>query len=316
MNAKTGKEKWSYEDNMTHANHEMNNLTETASSDVANNECGIARSRRKWRKLKYMSVGLLLLIIIWFSIRPSNNRDWSPDQAVLAWAKINDHNTHIYNIRNFDYRSDDDYTIQYYDKDYDLNKLDRLYFVLEPFSTLGTMAHTMLSFAFNNEDFVVVSIEIRKEKGESFSAFRGMFKKYELMYVLGDERDMIKLRSNVRKDDVFLYPIKIEKEEIKKLFIDILERVNKLKERPEFYHTLFNNCTTNIADHINNIYPGQIPFSWKLLLSGYSDKLAFDLGLVDSDLPFNQLQTRFKINDRALKYAGSPDFSIKIRQFD
>ena len=175
-------------------------------------------------------------------------------------------------------------------------------------------AHAFLSFGFENDEYVAVSIEIRKEKGETFSAYKGLLQQYELMYVLADERDVVKLRSNYRKDQVYVYPIRTSKEKARAVFVSMLERTNKLHEKPEFYNTFTNTCTTNIMRHANEISPGRIPFRLEVLFPANSDKLAYTLGLIDTDLSFEEARKKFNINERALKYADSPDFSVKIRQ--
>src|SRR3989344_7229523 len=173
--------------------------------------------------------GLFSLIV-----RPSLTRDWSPDQMVLAHATIDGNTIAIKNIRNIKYRSTTDYDVQYYDKRFDLQKLESLWYIVEPFSGHGAgAAHTLVSFGFEGGENVAISAEIRKERGEKFSPIRGILRQYELVYVIADERDVIKLRSNYRMDDVFLYPVKTSKENIKNLFVAMLERNNKLASEPE-----------------------------------------------------------------------------------
>lgn len=254
--------------------------------------------------------------MIWFSIRPSNARDWTPDQAVLASAEVEGNLVHIKNVRNFTYRSTTDYDIAYYDKTYDLDTLESAWYVFEPFSEWKGAAHTFLSFGFAGPDgpeFVGISVEIRKEKGEQFSSLKGFFKQYELMYVIGDERDLIKLRSNYRKDDVYLYPVSASKEKMQQLFLSMIERTNQLQNQPEFYNTLTSNCTSNIIDHVNDIAPKRVPFSFKALVPGYSDEVAYDLGLFETELSFEETRAKYHINDRAMEYGESADFSVQIR---
>ena len=168
--------------------------------------------------------------------------------------------------------------------------------------------------SFAGGDYVAISAEIRKEKGESFSAVKGVLRQYELVYIVADERDVLKLRSNYRHDDVFLYPVKISKENMQKLFVSMLERANTLSEKPEFYNTLTNTCTTNIVAHVNELMPGRIPWSYKILMPAYSDALAQDIGLIDNTLSLEALRAKYKINERALKYADDPLFSQRIRE--
>lgn len=270
---------------------------------------------RKRLALASLTVVVVISLVIWFSIRPSNNRNWTTDQAILPYADINGNQITIHNIRNFTYRSPTDYTAAYYDKTYDLTKLKRAYYIVEPFSNWKGSAHTFVSFEFEGSQFLAISVEIRKEKGESFSAWKGLFEQYEIMYVIADERDAVKLRSNYRHDMVFIYPIKTTPDKAQQMFLEMVQRANQLRDRPEFYNTLTNTCTTNLVRHVNTIVPGKIPWwSYKVLFPGYSDQLAYDLGLIDTNLSFADARQHFQINVRAEKYANSPDFSVKIRQ--
>jgi len=171
-----------------------------------------------------------------------------------------------------------------------------------------------MSFGFSGDDYLAVSVEIRKEKGEEFSPWKGLARQYELMYVIGDERDLIQLRTNHRRDQVFLYPVRAPRERIEQMFVGMLRRANHLREKPEFYNTLTNTCTTNIVQHVNELVPGRIPFSYKVLLPGYSDELAYDLELIDTRLPFPEAQRHFRIDDDAQGLGGRQDFSTQIRQ--
>ncbi len=253
-------------------------------------------------------------LLVHMLIRPSNNRDWSDDQAVLPYAEVTDKDVFIHNIRNFTYASTTSYTAHYYDKKFDLNKIKKAYYIVEPFSGFVGAAHTFLSFEFEGNQFVTISVEIRKEKGESFSAFKGLFNQYELMYVIADERDVIKLRSNYRHDNVYVYPVKTTPDKVRQVFLDMIDRANGIKAKPEFYNTLTNTCTTNIVSHVNRITPKKIPFSLKVLFPARSDELAFNLGMLDTDLSFEESRAKYLINERALKYANDPNFSVKIRE--
>lgn len=244
---------------------------------------------------------------------PSHDRDWTVDQAVLAHAEIKGDIAAIHNIRNFRYESTDKFTPGYYDKSFNLEQIKKVYYIVEPFSGFRGAAHTFLSFEFEGDQFVSISVEIRKEKGESFSAVKGLFREYELVYVIADEQDVVKLRSNYRKDKVYVYPVKTTTENAKKLFLDMLLRANAIKEKPEFYNTLTNTCTTNIVSHVNLISPKRISFDPRILFPENSDRYAYDLGLIDTTLSFEKAREYFNINARAEKYVDSPDFSRRIR---
>jgi hypothetical protein len=268
-------------------------------------------------KLILSTIGLIGIawLTLFLLTRPTNDRNWINDQAVLAYAEIDGNQVHIKNIRNFSYTSTTDYTPAYYDKTFDVNKLQAAYFIVEPFSNWEGAAHTFMSFGFEGDEFLAISIEIRKEQGEQFSAVKGVLRQYEMMYVIADEKDVVKLRSNYRKDNVYIYPVKTSLDKIQDMFLEMLKRANQLKAQPEFYNTLINSCTTNIVKHVNTLSPKTVPsWSYKVLFPGYSDQLAYDLGLIDTDLPFEKIRDYFRINDRAMKYADSPDFSVKIRQ--
>ncbi len=268
----------------------------------------------KWLIIIFIVGGAFAYGLIHLLVRPSNDRSWSEDQALLPYADISGDQIFIHNIRNFTYASTTSYTAHYYDKKFDLSKLKKVYYVVEPFSGFAGAAHTFLSFQFEGYQFVSISVEIRKEKGEAFSALKGLFSQYELMYVIADERDVIKLRANYRHDQVFVYPVKTTTEKARSLFLDMITRANGLKEKPEFYNTLTNTCTTNIVSHVNKISPKRVPFSLKVLFPARSDELAYGLGLIDTDLSFDDARIKYNINDRALKYADDPNFSIKIRE--
>jgi len=274
----------------------------------------------RWlRIIIYSLVGIILLIAFIFVVvgiltKASNERDWNKDQEVLPRAQINGNIVSIYNIRNFSYTSTSSYTSNYYDKQFDLNKIVKVWYVVEPFSGIPGSAHTFLSFEFEENKFVSISVEIRKEKGESFHPLKGLFNQYELMYVIADERDAIKLRSNYRKDLVYLYPIKTTKKQAQELFTGMIDRTNNLADHPEFYNSITNTCTTNIAKHVNNIIAGKVPlFNLRILLPANSDKLAYKLGLIDTDLSFEEARKEYLINDRAVKYGSDPNFSLRIR---
>jgi hypothetical protein len=276
------------------------------------------------KAFKWICGLILLLAIAYFLfsliVRPSLNRDWTPDQAVLARANISGDQVAITNIRNISYRNTTDYDVRYYDKTFDLRKLESVWYVVEPFSGHGFgAAHTLISFGFEDGDYVAISAEIRKEKGESFSAVKGLFRQYEIVYVIADERDVIKLRTNYRHDKVYLYPVKTSRESMRKLFVSMLARANKLATEPEFYNTLANTCTTSIVGHVNEIASAKVPRSLKVLMPAHSDELAYKLGLLDSvgpngaALTLEQMRNRYLINERAEIFKDDPKFSEKIR---
>ncbi len=258
--------------------------------------------------------GLAAVIVAWSRVRPSNDRDWLANEAVMPSVTVRGRLVDVRNVRVTSYRSTDDYTPAYDDRTFDLDRLVGVWFVVEPFSKWGGAAHTFLSFEFDGPEFVAISVEARKERGENYHFLKGLFRRYELLYVVGDERDLVRLRSNYRRDDVFLYPIRASRERARALFVEMLERANRLREHPEFYNTLTSNCTSNIVRHVNRLVPGRVPFSLRWMFPGYADRLAYDLGLIATDLPYESIRPRYRINDRALRYGEALDFSVRIRE--
>jgi hypothetical protein len=267
--------------------------------------------------VKKRSVAAAALVpgLLWWGLqRPSNRRDWMPDNARTARAELSGDRVLIHNVRNTDYATVDRYTVRWEDRAYDLRQVERAWFLVEPFSKdWRGPAHTLVSFQFAGGQFLAVSAEIRKEKGETFSPLKGLLRRFEMTYVVADERDVVRLRTNFRRDPVYLYPVRATPAQARAMLVDMLQRANELADHPEWYNTLTNTCTTSIVRHVNRIAPKKVPFSYKVLFPGYSDRLAYDLGLIDTDLPFEQARERFHVNARALQWGASPDFSMRIR---
>lgn len=265
------------------------------------------------RSLAVVAALLAAWLLFALLVRPSNERDWNLDQAQLATAEIVGDNVTIHNVRNAVYRSTTDFDVRWETRRHDLARLDSVWFIVEPFADWRGPAHTFLSFGFDDGEYVAISVEIRKERGEAFSPVLGLLRQYEIAYVIGDERDLIGLRANHRKDEVFLYPVRTTRDQARALFVSMLERANRVAAIPEFYNTLGNTCTSNIVDHIELIAPGRVPWSLKTLLPAYSDDLAYDLGLIDTGLPREQFRDAYRINAAADAYADQADFSRAIR---
>jgi hypothetical protein len=254
----------------------------------------------------------VLLVVWWLTISPSNDRDWQPDVAVLPWAEIDGDRVTIHNIRNCNYRTEIDYDVRHYDKTYDLSRLNTVDLFLVYWGS-PMIAHTMLSFGFREGGYVCISIETRKEKGETYSPLKGIFKQYELTYVVADERDVVRLRTDYRGENVYLYRLKARPELIRDVFLNYLARITSLKKDPEWYNALTSNCTTNIRGHTRP-YVGNSTWNWRNLLNGYVDQLAYDRGTLDQQLPFVELKRRSLINARAQAADQALDFSRCIRE--
>jgi hypothetical protein len=271
--------------------------------------------RWRWRALGTYFVLFIAMVVWWRGIEPSNSRDWQADVAVQPRATIEGDVVTVHNIRNFDYRSEYDYTPAYYDKRFDLSKLVGVDLVAVYW--MGpAIAHTFVSFAFADGEHLAISIETRKEKGEGYSTLKGFFRQYELFYVVADERDVIRLRTNYRHDpteDVYVYRVQGQVGEARALFLDYMKEVNALNTRPEFYNTLTTNCTTNIWSH-SLVNAAHVPFSWKILASGYVPEYLYELGRLDTRVPFPELMRRARVNPRAQAADTAADFSRRIRE--
>jgi len=263
--------------------------------------------------LPAFAVALVGIAAWWGSIKPSNERDWQPEVAKLAYATINGDLVTVHNIRNFDYRTETDFTPAYYDRTYDLTKLDSVDLVAVYW--IGpAIAHLFLSFGFG-EDHLAISIEARKEKGEGYSSAKGFFRQYELYYVVADERDVVRVRTNYRKDppeDVYVYRVVGPIENARRIFLEYVRRLNALREHPEFYNTLTTNCTTAILTN-TRVNPDSLPFTWKVLLSGYTPEYVYEQGRLDRSLPFDELKRRSLVNAAGKAADQAPDFSRRIR---
>ena len=264
-----------------------------------------------WKIALFSSV-FGLVLAWWLALPPSNDRDWQPDVAKLPSAAITGGTDTIHTIRNCDYRSESDYDVRHYDRTFNLESLRSMDLFLVDWG-LPHIAHTMLSFGFDDDEYVCISIEARKKKGDRYSAVRGFFRQYELTYVVADERDLVRLRTNYRTgEDVYLYRLKASPELIRLIFLDYLNTVNMLREKPQWYNALTVNCTTGIWKHVVPFYP-KAKFDWRILASGHVDEMVYELGAVDQTLPFQELRRRSRINERCKTADRDPAFSRIIR---
>jgi hypothetical protein len=265
--------------------------------------------------LRGLAVSLLSIVAVvlwWTSIAPSNTRDWTPDVARTARATFDGNRVTIQNVRNFNYRSENDYDQRWETRTYDLDRIQGLDLFIS-FWGPTEIAHTIVSWDFDDGQHLAISIETRKEKGESYSALRGFFRQYELYYVVADERDLVGLRTNHRGERVYLYRIRVPPAQARALLVDYLDEVNSLADHPEWYSALTQNCTTTIRAHTQHIGAAG-SFDWRLLANGHLDELLYERGQIDTRLPFADLKVRSDITDKAKAADDSPDFSAKIRQ--
>jgi hypothetical protein len=269
---------------------------------------------RRMRFLTLFAVASAVLLFFWSNIAPSNSRAWKPGVAVLPEASFAGNRVSIHNIRNFDYRTESDFTVAYYDRTVDLDRLDSVD-LLASYWSGPAIAHVIVSFGFRDGPPVAISIERRDERDEDYSTIKGLFKQYELFYVVADERDVVRLRTNIRRDppeQVYLYRLSGHRADARRLFLEYMREVNSLRKQPRFYNTLTANCTTSIWLNAR-VNPGHVPFSWKILLSGYLPEYLYERGRLDRTGSFAELQRRSVINPTAVAANRATDFSRRIR---
>jgi Ca2+/Na+ antiporter len=259
---------------------------------------------------------IFALWLVWYAnIKPSNSKNWQRDVLVLPYATIDKNLIRFHNIRNFKYMTEDKYIVDYYDETFDIDKLNGIDFIATYW--MGEdIAHTFLSFSFGDEKHLAISIEVRKTLDKSYSILRGFFKEDEIYYVVADERDLIGLRTNIRNnppEDVYMYEVKAEKEDMKKVFLNYVKKINDLKNKPEFYNTLTRNCTTGIWDNAS-LNGKNTKFNWEVVLSGHSAKYLYQVGLLKTyGLTFEELQKRAYINPLVKDSSIDKLYSKKIR---
>ncbi len=274
--------------------------------------CAIAYLSRGWRFYTLWLIPVIGILLPYSSLKPAMNSNWMDDVARMPEVEIQGDLLQIKNVRNFHYRSETDYDQQYYDQTYDLSKLAGVDLLLTYWGD-PRIAHVMLSFRFSDGKVFTCSIETRKEVGESYSAVKGFFKNYELIYVIADERDIVRLRTNFREEDVYLFHLKTPPARIRLLLMNYLARISSLQREPEFYNAATNNCTTNVYVHYKS-FLSFLHFNYKVLLSGYFASQAYDLGALDTSLPYEELKKRSHIDAKAQAVTDDQDFSAAIRE--
>jgi len=271
----------------------------------------VMRSSR-WR----WAFGLVFTgVVVWFALIPaSNDRPWRAEVKRPASAAITSDRVLLTNFRNFTFRTRDDFDIRYEEREVDISRINSIDLLISYWMP-GPVAHTFLSFNFDDHTPpVCISIETRPEIGEGFNPLASMFKQLELIYVVGDERDLVRVRTEHRNEDVFLYRVRTSPEAARALFRLYLDRINSLAGRPEWYHLLKNNCTLNVIRYSRAVGGNHRRFELSHFLNGFIDAYLFHLGILDTSLEFDELRRRSHINDAARAAGDAEDFSAQIRR--
>lgn len=276
---------------------------------------GLALLAVKRRKI---AVGLCFalfgaVLAWWMTLSPSNDRPWLLDVAQMPWANFQGDKVAIHNVRNFDYATETDYRVNWETRTVDLSAIRGLDLYMNYWGS-PSIAHTILSFDFADGAPVAISIETRKIVGQSYSALRGFFRQFELIYVIADERDVIRVRTNYRQgEDLYLFHTKASPAHARAVFLDYLKSANALHDHPQWYNALTTNCTTSVMPHLLADKEISMPWDWRILLNGRIDEMAYEQGRLAGGLPFDELKRRAHINSAARAADQAPDFSRRIR---
>lgn len=267
--------------------------------------------RAEWLLAGY-ALAYALLLVWWLTVRPSHARDWADDVVCLLTGQVHGNTVTLHHVRHFAWRSDVDYDARWETATCDLTRLASADVVLSHWGNRA-IAHAMLSFGFSDGRHLVFSVEIRKQRGQAFSALGGFFKHFETILVAAPEDDLIRVRSNVRGEDVQLYPLTLERAALRALFLSYVRAANTLAAHPAFYNTVTANCTTLVHRMARQLRPG-LPWDVRLLLTGYLPGYLYDIGMLDRRLSLAQWRTRARISDKARACGPDEDFSRAIRR--
>jgi hypothetical protein len=268
-------------------------------------------NRRMGQGLLGFSAAFAILLVWWHQIPPSNDHIWADDVAQMTSGIVDGQRVTLQNVRTFDWRSDGDYTQRWETRRYDLDKLESVDMIMSYWSG-PAIAHMLVSFGFGNADYVVFSVEIRPQKGQGFSEIGGFFKEFGLSIVAADERDVIRVRTNVRGEDDYLYRIHMPVSAMRSLFLAYIDQANALVHAPRFYNTVTANCTT-LVYHMMKRIVSALPLNYSLLLTGYLPEYVYRIGGLAPGYSFTDLRARGRITDRAKAADRSPSFSTDIR---
>lgn len=269
------------------------------------------------RPRRRAKLGLIMVIALvaawWLTLKPSNERNWQPDVAQEPWAEVNGDEVTLHNVRNCDYRTNEDFTVRWETRKLHLSQLTGVDIAIGNWGS-EWMAHPILSFQFADAAPVAMSIELRKETGEPHSSIRGLYRQYELVYIAADERDVLGVRANHREGEtVYLYRTRVSPAEARGRFLEYLRTMNEMRDHPRWYHVLTTNCTTAIRTQHELAH--RVPWDWRMLLNGKMDELLYERGMLATDgLPFAELKKRALINPATDAADRASGFSKRIRE--
>jgi hypothetical protein len=265
-----------------------------------------------WRKIGVIALLFGGVLAWWLTLSPTNDGDWQPDVAQKAWADIQGDEVTLHNVRNCDYRTETDYTPHLETRTVRISRITGIDLAINYWGS-PWIAHPIVSFQFADAPPLCFSIEVRKKVGQTYSTVGGFYRQFELIYIVADERDVIRLRTNYRKEDVYLYRTTVSPARARERFLEYIHSLNALRNKPRWYNAITTNCTTSIrTQHPRN---ERVPWDWRILLNGKGDELLYERdAIVTGGLPFAELKARSLIDARARAANDSPDFSKLIRE--
>ena len=272
----------------------------------------IAFVRGAPNKLAVVFLAFSLVLAWWLTLKPSNERNWQPDVAQTAWADIKGDEVTFHNVRNCDYRTATDYTPHWETRTVRLSQITGIDLAIDYWGS-PWIAHPIVSFQFADAPPLCFSIEIRKTVGQSYSTIAGLYRQYALIYIVAHERDVIRLRTNYRHEDIYLYRTTVAPDRARERFLEYVHALNALHASPSWYNAVTANCTTSIrSQHPSN---ERVAWDWRILFNGKADEMLYEHGaFVTGGLPFAELKQRSLIDQRARAANGDPDFSRLIRE--
>jgi hypothetical protein len=262
--------------------------------------------------LAIFALAFAIMLVWWQRIAPSNDRMWADDVARITSGTIEGNRVTLQNVRNFDWRSNDDYTQRWETREYDLERLDSVDMVMSYWDGWA-IAHMLISFGFDDGRHVAFSVEVRRQKNQVYSEIGGFFKRDGLSIIAADERDVIRVRTNIRGEDDYLYRMRMPRAAMRSLFVRFVEQADKLVDTPRFYNTITVNCTTLVYGMMKHIV-GYLPWSYRLLFNGYLPAYVYQVGGLDQRFSLPELRALGRITDRAKQSDRSETFSADIRQ--
>jgi len=289
-------------------------MTVAACAWVVGALCVFVFVRPIWRAALVWAAAFGAFCLWWFTIPAPNDGDWTVDVLRPPRVDFDGDRVVVHDVRDFDWTSATEAKPRWEDRTYDLSKLESVWFAASYWDNNRAIAHTMLSFGFADGRYLALSVETRKTNGQEFSTWRGTFKQYTLFYVLADERDVFRVRTNRRDEDLYLYPFTgASKERMRGILLSVLHTADDLAREPMWYMTIARSCSTDLLPHLEVGAPSPIPFT-RVLMNGYSDELAYERGAIPHDRPFEEVRAAHRVTDVARALGDDPDFSRKLRE--